>query len=95
MGRLKHRVAARKEERIVEISERPKKSAALRLATMTAAVAALGAGIFGIGFGSCWAPAALKLVAGNEFAQNFELAIPFVPISLIALAAFLAVQSRR
>jgi hypothetical protein len=62
---------------------------------MTAAAAALGLGIFGIGFGSFWAPAALKLVAGNEIAQKFELALPFVPIGLIALAALLADRSRR
>jgi len=62
---------------------------------MTVAAAALGVGIFGIAFGSFWAPAALELVAGNEIAQMFELALPFAPISLIALGVFLAVQAKR
>jgi hypothetical protein len=37
----------------------------------------------------------LERVADNEIAQKFELALPFVPISLIALGVFLAVQARR
>jgi hypothetical protein len=80
---------------MVEIPERPKESGALRLATMTVAAAPLGVGIFGIGFGSFWAPAALERVASNEIAQKFDLALPFVPISLITLGVFLAVQAKR
>ena len=75
--------------------ERPKQSRALRLAAITLAAASLGVGIFGVSFGSIWAPTALELVASNELAQKFELALPFVPIFLIALGAFLAVRSRR
>ena len=80
---------------MVEVSQQPNKSGALRLVLMIAGAAAVGMGIFGIGFGSLWAPTALELFAGNEMAENFELAIPFSPILLIALGAFLAVKSRQ
>jgi hypothetical protein len=94
-GSLKDRAEPRKNERMVEGTERPKQSRALRLATIALAATSLGVGIFGISFGSIWAPAALELVASSELAQKFELALPFVPISLIAMGAFLAVRSRR
>jgi len=80
---------------MVEVSEEAKASGALRLALMIGGIAAAGAGIFGIAFGSLWAPTALELFAGNEIVQNFELVIPFLPILLIALGAWLGVQSRR
>jgi hypothetical protein len=80
---------------MVEGTEGPKQSRALRLATIALAAASLGIGIFGVGFGSIWAPTALELVAGNALAQKFELALPFTPIFLIALGAFLAIRSRR
>jgi hypothetical protein len=94
-GSLKDRAEPRKNERMGKGTERPKQSRALRLATIAVAAAALGIGIFGIGFGSIWAPTALELVARNELAQNFELALPFTPILLIALGAFLAIRGRR
>ena len=80
---------------MAEVSQPPKKSGALRLVLMIAGAAAVGMGIFGIGFGSFWAPTALELFAGNEVVEIFELAIPFSPIFLIALGAFLAVKSRQ
>ena len=72
-----------------------RKSGALRALLMILAAAAVGMGVFGIAFGSLWAPAALALFARNEVAQHFELVVPFLPISLIALGAVVAVQSRR
>jgi hypothetical protein len=80
---------------MAEERESPKQSRALRLATISVATASLAIGIFGIGFGSIWAPAALELVASNKLAQKFELALPFAPILLIALGVFLVVRSRR
>ena len=80
---------------MVEVSEKLSKSRALSRVLMLAGAAAVGVGTLGIAFGSLWAPAALKLFAGNEVAQKFELVVPFLPISLIALGAFLAVRSRQ
>ena len=80
---------------MVEVSEQPNRSAGLRLVLMIAGAVAVGMGIFGIGFGSFWAPAALEIFSRNEVAQKFELVLPFLPISLIALGAFLAVKSRQ
>ena len=77
---------------MVEVSEQPNKCGALRLVLAIIGAATVGIGIFGIGFGSFWAPAALELFAGNEIAENFELVIPFVPILLIALGAYLLVE---
>jgi hypothetical protein len=57
-------------------------------------VAAVAAGVFGIVFGSHWAPGALAVFARNEIAQNFELVVPFLPILLVALGAFLVVRSK-
>ena len=79
---------------MIENSEHSNHSGARRLALMLAAVAAVGMGIFGIAFGSFWAPTALAFFAGREVVQNFELIVPFVPISAIALGAYLAVQAR-
>ena len=77
--------------RMVEVSEQANRSGALRPVLLIVGVVAMGMGIFGIGFGSFWAPAALEFFAGNEIAENFELVIPFVPIFLIALGAYLLV----
>jgi hypothetical protein len=79
---------------MVETSARSQKSGAHRGILLTTAAASSGVGIFGIGFGGLWAPKALKFAAGNEIASVFEFAIPFAPISLIALGAYLAVRSR-
>ena len=55
----------------------------------------MGTGVFGIAFGSLWAPTALAWFDSNDFVRRFELVVPFLPIFLIAIGAFLAVRSRR
>lgn len=55
-------------------------------------IAAVGTGIFGITFGSLWAPTALGLFAGIE---KLEFVVPFMPIVLIAVGASLAVKARQ
>jgi len=80
---------------MVEVSDRANRPAALRLLLLVAGTAAVGTGILGIGSGSFWAPATLDFFYGNEIAQKFELVIPFLPILLIALGTFLAVESRQ
>ena len=72
-----------------------RRSGALRALLMILGAAAVGMGVFGIAFGSLWAPTALALFARNEVAQHFELVVPFLPIFLIALGAVLVVRSRR
>jgi hypothetical protein len=62
---------------------------------MILGVAAMGTGVFGIAFGSLWAPTALAWFDSNDFVRRFELVVPFLPIFLIAIGAFLAVRSRR
>jgi hypothetical protein len=62
---------------------------------MILAAALVGTGVFGITFGSLWAPSALALFARNEVAQYFEIVVPFLPIFLVALGAFLGVRSIR
>jgi hypothetical protein len=80
---------------MVEITRQPNKSGSLRLVLMIAGAVAVGTGIFGIGFGSFWAPTALAFFAVDEVVQKFTLVIPFFPIFLIALGALLAVKSRQ
>jgi hypothetical protein len=77
-----------------EPSEPIRKPAARRALLAMAAAVLLALGIFGIGFGTFWAPGVLEVFEGNAVAQNFETVIPFVPIFLIALAAYLAIESR-
>ena len=51
-------------------------------------------GLAGIGLGSIWAPPTLAFFASYQFAQKFELIIPFLPIFLILLGAFVLNESR-
>jgi len=70
------------------------KSRALRAVLATVGAAAAGVGVLGISAGSLWAEAALQLFASNEVTSRFELVVPFLPISLIAVGALLIVESR-
>jgi hypothetical protein len=72
-----------------------RRSGSIRAALMLAGLAIGGLGLFGIAFGSLWAPTALALFSSNPAAQKFELVVPFLPILLIALGASLLVESRR
>ncbi len=80
---------------MVEISEQASKSGALRLVLLTTGAATAGTGLFGIAFGFSWADPTMKLFASNEILQIFELAVPFLPIFLIALGAYLVVKSKQ
>ena len=59
---------------------------------MLLGTAAVGTGVLGIAFGSFWAPTALGLFAGHE---KFELVVPFMPIILIAMGAYVTIKSRQ
>ena len=52
-------------------------------------------GVLAVAFGSVWAAPALEPFDGNPVIGPFELLVPFLPIFLIALGAFLLVKSRR
>jgi hypothetical protein len=80
-------------EELSEPAARP--SGALRALCMVLGVAAVGTGVFGIAFGSLWAATALAWFDSNDFVRHFELAVPFLPIFLIAIGAVLAVRSQR
>ncbi len=64
-------------------------------ALRTAGAAALGTGVLAIGFGSRWAPQTLEHFYRSAVGRTFELAVPFLPIFLIMLGAFLLVESRK
>jgi hypothetical protein len=67
----------------------------IQLALQFAGAAAVVIGVLAIGFGSIWAPGALEVFSSSTIGRAFQTFVPFLPIFLIMLGAFLLVKSRQ
>jgi hypothetical protein len=56
---------------------------------------AVALGVLAIGFGSLWASQALDLFGQSAIGRVFEILVPFLPIFLILLGAYLLVRARQ
>ena len=65
-----------------------------QLALQISGAAAAATGVLGICIGSFWAPETLELFSSSATGRALEIFVPFMPILLIALGAFLLVKSR-
>ena len=66
----------------------------MRIALLVLGTAMALVGVFGLSFGSLWAPDALRFFADHESVSHLELMLPFIPVLITACGAFLVVKSR-
>ncbi len=67
----------------------------IQLALKISGAAAVIAGVLAIAFGSLWASRTMELFASSSIGRALETWVPFLPIFLIAIGAFLLVKSRQ
>jgi hypothetical protein len=75
-------------------TQRPREARMTQVALEISGAAAAATGVLGICFGSFWAPETLELFSSSAIGGVLEISVPFLPILLITLGAFLLVQSR-
>ena len=76
-------------------ADQPPESSMIQFALKLSGAAAAVTGVLGICLGSLWASETLEWFSNSAIGRALEILVPFLPILLIALGAFLLVKSRQ
>jgi hypothetical protein len=80
---------------MTDSTKRMREAGTIRVALEPLGAAAAATGVLGICFGSFWASRTLELFSSSAIGRALEILVPFLPILLVFLGAFLLVESRR